>query len=308
MRFLILFLINFLFSQALTDISFISAKSFGSAGAVVSNADNLESVFYNPAGIKHLDKNISIISGKIQLYSLDFLEYQYLSVGFNKGFAFTYQSLGTSYKNAFNSYGEDHSAYGFQEFNGNLSTEKSFSFSHGISLLDDKNSKISVGYNLNYLLIYQNASAGPNGNGENGLPSQEIDLVTFDVGILASLREKVSFGVFVKNINNPKISKGSSSSYLPRRLDLGITYYPFEQLTTTFAIQRVLGTDEGSFRFGVEYDLNTSILIRTGIQINPNRFGAGFSYKIKNFELSYSLLTHSVLPLTDVFNIKVYFD
>ena len=308
MRFLLLLLINFLFSQAISDISFISAKSFGSAGAVVSNADNLESVFYNPAGIKNLDKKISIISGKIQLYSLSFLEYQYLSVGFNKGFAFTYQELGTSYKNSFNSYENDFSGYGFQEFNGNLSTEKSFTLSHGISLLDDKNSKISVGYNLNYLSIFQNASAGPNGNGENGLAAQKNNLFSLDVGVLASLREKISFGAFVKNINNPKISKGSSLSYLPRRLDLGITYYPFEQLTTTFAIQRVLGTDEGSFRFGVEYDLNKSILIRTGIQLNPNRFGAGFSYKIKNFELSYSLLTHSVLPLTDVFNMKVYFD
>ena len=68
---------NFLFSQALNDISFISAKSFGSAGAVVSNPDNIESVFYNPAGVKHLDKKITILSGRTQLYGLDFLEYQY---------------------------------------------------------------------------------------------------------------------------------------------------------------------------------------------------------------------------------------
>ena len=63
-----------------------------------------------------------------------------------------------------------------------------------------------------------------------------------------------------KIINNPKISKGSSSSHLPRRLDLGITYYPFEQLTTTFAVERILGYDESSFRFGVEYNLNSSLL------------------------------------------------
>ena len=108
--------------------------------------------------------------------------------------------------------------------------------------------------------------------------------------------------------NNPKISKGSSSSHLPRRLDLGITYYPFEQLVTTFAMERVLGYDESSFRFGIEYELNSSFLIRTGIQLNPNRLGAGFSYKIKNLELSYSLLTHSVLPVTDIFNLRVHFE
>ena len=56
MNIIILILINFLFSQALTDISFVSSKSFGLAGAVVSNPDNLESVFYNPAGIIKLNK------------------------------------------------------------------------------------------------------------------------------------------------------------------------------------------------------------------------------------------------------------
>ena len=135
-------------------------------------------------------------------------------------------------------------------------------------------------------MIYQNASAGPSGNGENGLPANEIDLFSLDIGFLASLRDKVSFGAFVKNINNPKISKGPSSSYLPRRLDLGITYYPFEQLTTTFAFERVLGYDESSFRFGIEYELNSSFLFRTGIQLNPNRYGAGFSYRLNNIEFS----------------------
>ena len=87
MKIIIFILINFLFSQALTDISFISAKSFGLAGAVVSNPDNLESVFYNPAGIKDLDGKISVLSGKTRLYGFDFLEYQYLSIGFSNGFA-----------------------------------------------------------------------------------------------------------------------------------------------------------------------------------------------------------------------------
>ena len=307
MNIIILILINFLFSQALTDISFISSKSFGLAGAVVSNPDNLESVFYNPAGIKKLNKKITVLSGKTQLYGLSFLDYEYLSIGFANSMAFTYQKLGTSYKGSSN-YDDEFSDFGFDSFDGSLSTEKSFTFTHGISLLDDKNSKISFGYNLNYLKIFQNASAGPNGDGQNGLGAKDIDSFGIDIGLLASLRDKVSFGAYVKNINNPKLSKGSSSSHLPRRLDLGITYYPFEQLTTTFAVERVLGYDESSFRFGVEYELSSSLLLRTGIQLNPNRYGAGFSYKVKNFELSYSILTHSVLPITDVFNLKVYFD
>ena len=170
--------------------------------------------------------------------------------------------------------------------------------------MDDKNSKISVGYNISYLVNYQNASAGTSGNGSDGLPEIELNTIGVDIGLLASLRDKVSFGAYTKNINNPKIG----SSFLPRRLDLGITYYPFETLLTTFAVERVLGTDESSFRFGVEYDVNSSFLVRTGVQLNPNRLGVGFSYNFKWFDISYSLLTHSVLSSTNLFNLKVYFD
>ena len=236
------------------------------------------------------------------------MSYQYFTIGFLNNFAFTYQKLGTPYKGPSDFYDDEFTDYGFNSFDEKLLNEKSFTFSHGISLLDDANSKISFGYNLNYLKIFQNASAGPNGDGQNGLEAGEVESFGLDIGLLSSLRDKVSFGVFVKNINNPKISKGASSSHLPRRLDLGITYYPFEQLTTTFAVERVLGFDESSFRFGVEYELSSSLLLRTGIQLNPNRYGAGFSYKTNNFELSYSILTHSVLPITDMFNLKVYFD
>ena len=65
MRIILVILVNFIFTQALTDISFIGAKSLGSAGAVVSNPSDIESVFYNPSGLydlksKKRSRNISI--------------------------------------------------------------------------------------------------------------------------------------------------------------------------------------------------------------------------------------------------------
>ena len=305
-------LINIIFSQALTDISFISSKSFGLAGAVVSNPKSIESVFYNPAGLVHLNNKFELIVGKTELYQLDFLNHQYVSFAFLNRFAFTYQHLGTEVKGLNSSTGpalDPHSLYGFVDsMNKHLSREKAISFSHGISLLNDKNSTISIGYSLNYLSVNQGQSAGPLGNGVNGFPSGRYSSYTLDLGFYASLRNKIDFGVFVKNLNNAELSKGSSSVPLPRRFDLGISYHPLKSLVTTFAFERVLGYDESSFRFGVEYDLNDSFLFRSGVQINPNRFGIGCAYRFSIFELSYSLLTHPVLSETNVFDLKVYFD
>ena len=172
----------------------------------------------------------------------------------------------------------------------------------------DINSIISIGYTLNYLSVFQNKSAGPYGDGQNGLPSKNVSSYTLDIGLFSVLRGKVAFGAFAKNISNATISRGSASIHLPRRLDIGITYIPSDDLFATFALERILGYDESSFRFGIEYKVSNSFLIRSGIQINPNRLGAGFSYQFKKIQLSYSLLTHPVLSITDVFNLKVYFD
>ena len=87
-----------------------------------------------------------------------------------------------------------------------------------------------------------------------------------------------------------------------------MTYNPFNNLYTTFAFQRTLGEDKTSFRFGVEYSLTDTFTLRSGIQMNPNRLGFGLSYSISNVELSYSLLTHSILSTTSVISIGFNFE
>jgi hypothetical protein len=42
--------------------------------------------------------------------------------------------------------------------------------------------------------------------------------------------------------------------------------------------------------------------------MNPNRFGLGLSYYLNNIELSYALLTHSILSNSNVLTIKIDFE
>jgi len=281
-----------LFTQSFSNLSHVGSKSMGMAGAVVSDVNDLETVFYNPAGLVNI-KPYSFIAGTTDLYGLKFLNHQFLSISLPYKSAISIQQLGTNSSSLSDK---------------NLSSEKSISFSKAFFLLDDANSKLSVGYNINGLIFYQNASAGVNGDGTSGLGSGETTTIGLDIGVHASLRNKISFGAFIKNINNPSIGKGSSSSQLPRRMDVGLTYNPFDGLYTTFAIEKVLGQEQSSFRFGIQYDIIESLSFRTGIQMNPNRFGFGLSYKLNNIEVSYSLLTHHLLSASNLLSIKVNFD
>ena len=54
----------------------------GTAGAVVSDVNDLETVFYNPAGLVNM-KPYSFIAGTTDLYGLKFLNHQFLEIVYN---------------------------------------------------------------------------------------------------------------------------------------------------------------------------------------------------------------------------------
>ena len=282
---------NFLFSQVITNNTFNNSRSIALAGATTSSPGEIESVFNNPANLKK-DGSISILAGQTLFYEQSFLSYQYVSLKRNN-IALTVQQLGTKTKSS----------------DSELSSEKSITFSHGIVLLKDRNSSLRLGYNLNYLRLVQGASAGISGDGIGGMPEKKVDSFGIDLGILASLRKKISIGAFVKNINSPKMGRGSNAQYLPRFLAIGFSYFPTSYLITTFNYDRLLGTKTNQFKFGIEYNLHKYIILRTGVQMKPNRFGFGFLSNINdNIYLSYGMITHQILPITHNFELGFRFN
>ena len=214
------------------------------------------------------------------------------------GFSVSYQSLQTSYNKGSEAFGS---------FNKDLSRENSITLSHGIDLLNDRHSSLSIGYNLNYMLFYQAPSAGVNGNGVNGLSSGESGTFTLDVGIHSSLRNKINFGAFIKNITSSRLGKGSSLTFLPRRLNVGVGYTPYPDLSTHFALDRNMDEKRSSFRFGFEYLVNKNFEVKSGIQMseNNNRFGLGFSIYLEYFDISYSVMTHPIIDNINILEIRI---
>ena len=288
---LIILLFNFLFSQVITDNTFNNSRSIALAGATTSHPGGIESVFNNPANLKK-DGSTSILVGQTLFYEQSFLNYQYISLKRNN-IALTVQQLGTKTKSS----------------KDDLSSEKSITFSHGIILLKDRNSSLRLGYNLNYLFLKQEASAGVSGDGSDGISGKKVDSFGIDLGILASLRKKISIGAFVKNINSPKIGRGSNAQYLPRHLNIGFSYFPTNNLVTNFNYDRLLGSKTNQFRFGIEYKLHKYIILRSGVQMKPNRFAFGFLSNINdNICMSYGMITHQILPVTHNFELGFKFN
>ena len=282
----IFILLNFISAQIITNNSFNTARSVSMAGATVSNPGNIESVFYNPANLSNLSGS-SVLLGSTMFYEQENLDYQFAALSFKldkkNAMAITIQKLGVNADQSLNE----------------LSSEISISISQGFHLLKDRNSSLSLGYNANYFILSQGSSAGTMGDGSNGLPGKKMYGFGLDLGVLASLREKVVLGVFIKNINSPRIGRGSNAQFLPRRLNIGCTYHPTQSLKTSFVYERLIYSNTNQFRFGVEYEFHKYFILRTGVQMKPNRFGFGFLSPINDkMSIAYGLITHPVLPLT----------
>ena len=284
-------LLNFFYSQSISDYPYASAKPTGMVGAVVSETGDSWSIFHNPAAIVEIDDyNFSI--GNSTLYGFKWLPYQQIN-GYVKIPILGNIGLGISQ---------------LKTENGTitLSEENTLSLAQGISLQRDKNSHLSIGYTMNLIQWDLAKSAGSNGDGTNGIDIGSINTMSIDIGVLASLRSKFRFGAFVKNFSSNTIGIGSTRQNLTRRINLGITYMPLPDFSTSLVSEKIIGNEELQIKGSMSYDINSFIEIFSGVQANPNRLGMGITINIIGHEICYAIITHPVLPLTQQFNLILF--
>jgi len=296
-KYLYFFLLTASFAQV-SDYAYTGAEVSAMAGTVVAEKGNNWSIFHNPAGLAEINGTLFSAGGG-SLYGFKWLPAYHLNgtipipIFGKTGIAL--QQLETKYDGAV------------------LSTEQTISIAQGFDLQHDKNSRLSIGYTANLIQWELGSSAGISGDGTDGLELGNVNAVTIDLGVLASLREKYRFGVFLKNINSGAFGKGMTRQVLPRRINAGITYMPITGLSTSIVSEHLLGRDDLQIKGAIRYNLNSFLTIYSGAQSNPNRFGFGFTLlfnsvtdlELGDYTFSYGLLTHPVLPMTHQFNIGI---
>jgi hypothetical protein len=288
--FFIIFL-NIFFSQSISDYPYVSAKPTGMVGAVVSEKGDSWSIFHNPAAIVEInDFNFSI--GNSTIFGVKGLTHQqingYLKIPILGRIGLGLNQLKTEHEGII------------------LSEENTLSIAQGITLQRDKNSQLAIGYTMNLIQWDLGKSAGSNGDGTNGIEIGSLNSMSLDIGLLASLRSKFRFGIFMKNFSSNSIGTGSTKQDLTQRINLGITYMPLPELSTSLVSEKLIGNEELQIKGSISYNLSHFIEIYSGIQANPNRLGAGMTITILDHEISYGIITHPVLPLTQQFNLILF--
>ena len=275
-------------AQVVSEHLYYGPSSLSMAGSDIAIPQTSWSAFINPAGIAK-QKNLSLVVGSESLFGQEYFNHSLLGVQFRLP---RVGSFGLSI--------EDFSV----DYSGNsLSKETAIGIHQGIMLSSDRNSTISFGYSIKSYTVDYGSTAGVTGDGSDGIDLGSQSSLGIDIGLLASLAERIRFGAKAFNINSPTIGDANSAVRLPQRAQVGISFSPYDLVWTTAALTKSSGHPT-HFHGGMSYHILDNIFLRAGVMTNPNRFATGFEILVKKIRINYAFMTHPVLPLSHQISIE----
>jgi tetratricopeptide (TPR) repeat protein len=261
----------------------MGARPIGMGNAYTALADDVNAIYYNPAGLAQLDES-QFTSGYGKLYwGLD--DGSNLGSGF-VGYAhplYHWGTLGAGWLN-----------FGLQ----GLYQENSFIFSYGNNL----KKKLLAGFNLK--LLYKKYEKNPyteNAIDDFGQTTGERDPVfskgysktgfSTDLGLLYKFNREYSVGLSLTDINQPCMDLKDNSSKIPIAIKSGFLY---NSDFLTFALDTTFRNGDVNVYSGVEkWFSKRTFGVRAGLGVGSRSFSnlaLGASYTKYLFQLDYAFL------------------
>ena len=245
-----------------------SARTAALSGAFVALADDSSAIYYNPAGLRFVPGN-DLSATYTSLYGLTELADMSGSLVFPTR---EYGVIGFSY----------------DQFGDSVYKETGVLFSHGFYLSRD----FAFGYTIKGLSVKIKEYGSGSATG-------------VDCGFAGSIREKISLGFSVSNLNGPNI--GSKAEPVPKRFQFGVSFQPVEGIASNFDISKSDNFDDIIFHLGEELNLSKFFAMRFGVRTQPTSFSVGFGLKKGALRLDYAYLSHPVLDTSHIFSISLKF-
>lgn len=283
----LLFILSFSLqtNAGLFDDRFPSPRVAAMGGAGVSTEYSVWSAYYNPAGLSRLER-LQMGAAYLRLYNLNFFKNFFGGVAYPLPKKYGTLSLNFQY-------------FGVDYEGENLSGEYTFALSHGFYLLKDIHSSLAFGYSLKGYHWTLGTSVG-------GINLGSATTFGLDVGFQASVYSRTYIGVYFLNLNAPQVGQ-SVKHDLPQRIVAGISYQPYDGVSTSLDFNRLIGSENTEAWGGAEFRVFEYIFLRFGGTTSPNRFSAGVGFKIQDFNVDYGLRTHSELGETHSFGVMYSF-
>lgn len=267
-------------SQTAISYACVGARPLGMGGAFISIADDVNAIYWNPAGLTQLEQKQTTYTRTMN--NRDTYNYDdfFGSANPNKNSSLAYAF---GYINV-----DDYYPIGMTPINTLIykdQTDSWFIFSLGKKI----SNKLSIGSNIRYMSNDITLEA------DGYLPSSDSDShIGIDLSALYHVNKKLSLGILIQNANEPevKFSDLSIKYKKTRNVRPSIAYKVDNSLTVAASIYDA--TDEAGMdmsdrlRLGFEKELNDKFTIRAGRYGENTTAGAG--YKVGNYQFDYAFL------------------
>lgn len=235
-------------------------------------AGGMDNISVNPASITGV-RNIDISVAYENLY---FFAHTFAAAA---AYRSSFGAIGIKYSE-FITLGDYADADSIISSNTRLHNEKVAQLTYGLSL----DEYISVGANVNVLYLWQL------GFGDN-------IYYTVDLGASGRIYDRWVLGISVANITASYINGVMENYryYMDRSISAGLSYEPYEGVTTMFNVSKSAGYPT-SFGFGTVYELlKDRFMITAGVKSYPMQYGAGFRVKVSKFSVDYGYTAAAAL-------------
>lgn len=179
--------------------------------------------------------------------------------------------------------------YAVENGNVDLATENTLSLAHGLRLFGDASTALAVGWALNFYQAEFAPTLGTAGDGSDGIDPGKAWAVGVDLGAVANVYERTRVGFFTRNLNHPTI--GDDNEELRRQVSMGLAYDPYPGVTTALDLRNSLGDEEFRFCGGLEMQIVPALLLRAGMETQPNKVTGGFGVRLPYVMLDYGFST-----------------
>ena len=157
-----------------------------------------------------------------------------------------------------------------------------------------RESKVLLGYSYNYdniffaglVLNYHNYSIKNYGS---------TGVFYLNLGGLVYILDELRWGFIVNNIN--KASVADIDDQIPMVLSTGFSFDIIDNFSLNLALEKDIRYNP-SVQFGIDYDIIEYLSLRVGASNEPSRFTAGLGINYSIFSLDYAFFTHPDLGLT----------
>lgn len=125
----------------------------------------------------------------------------------------------------------------------------------------------------------------------------------------AAVSKMLRFGAHIYNINQAKIN-AYQDERIPTIMKFGISLTPVPQLAVNAEMEKDVMLPprfKGGLEYGILYHENYKVFLRTGINVNPEKYFFGVEFQNKITQIGYSVAIHQQLGWVHAFSVGFSF-